>query len=86
VVSQAIRTAAGQVAAGVICRFTRPAISPVTSPVVAEMIPHAICETPNPVIPHITTGVFSRIADRDPGVWEDLGEFRSQNAETRMQN
>jgi hypothetical protein len=62
VVSQAIRSGARQATARVMGRATRPAIRPVTPQVTETAIPQVICETTRPVVPHITTGVLSKIA------------------------
>jgi len=59
VVSQGIRSAAGQVTAGVMGRVTRHATPHITPQVAVAVVPPVICETPCPVVPHVMTGVFS---------------------------
>ena len=51
VVSPAIQSGAGQVAAGVTVQFTRPATPHITRHVTEDVIPQVICETTRSVVP-----------------------------------
>jgi hypothetical protein len=68
-------------------RVARHATPLITRQATETVVPLVICQTAGQAIPHVAARVFSRIADRDPGVeWRtsDNSEVRGQKPEGRI--